>query len=44
MRASWDPAWMLRIAVYVVCLTLLAAAYPAIKAGRTTPVEGMRHH
>ena len=44
MRASWDPAWMFRIAVYVVCLTLLAAAYPAIKAGRTTPVEGMRHH
>jgi ABC-type lipoprotein release transport system permease subunit len=44
MRASWDPAWMIRIAVYVVCLTLAAAAYPAIKAGRTTPVEGMRHH
>ena len=44
MRASWDPVWMFRIAVYVVCLTLLAAAYPAIKAGRTTPVEGMRHH
>jgi len=44
MRASWDPVWMFRIAVYVVCLTLLAAAYPAIKAGRTTPAEGMRHH
>ena len=44
MRASWDPAWMIRIAVYVVCLTLAAATYPAIKAGRTTPVEGMRHH
>ena len=44
MRASWDPAWMIRIAVYVVCLTLAAAAYPAIKAGRITPVEGMRHH
>ena len=44
MRASWDPAWMLRIAVYVVCLTQAAALYPAIKAGRTTPVEGMRHH
>jgi len=44
MRASWDPTWMFRIAVYVVGLTLLAAAYPAIKAGRTTPVEGMRHH
>ncbi len=44
MRASWDPTWMFRIAVYVVGLTLLAAAYPAIKAGRTTPLEGMRHH
>ena len=44
MRASWDPAWMVRIAVYVVGLTLAAAAYPAVKAGRTTPVEGMRHH
>ncbi len=44
MRASWDPVWMLRIALYVVGLTLLAALYPAIKAGRITPVEGMRHH
>lgn len=44
MRADWDPVWMFRIVVYVVCLTLIAAAYPAIKAGRTTPVEGMRHH
>lgn len=44
MRATWDPAWMFRIALYVVSLTLLAAAYPAIKAGRITPVEGMRHH
>ena len=43
MRATWDPAWMFRIAVYVVSLTLVAAAYPAIKAGRITPVEGMRH-
>lgn len=44
MRASWNPGWMLRIAIYVVSLTLLAALYPAIKAGRITPVEGMRHH
>ncbi len=43
MRASWNPGWMLRIAAYVVGLTLLAALYPAIKAGRITPVEGMRH-
>jgi ABC-type lipoprotein release transport system permease subunit len=44
MRASWNPGWMLQIALYVVGLTLLAALYPAIKAGRITPVEGMRHH
>jgi ABC-type lipoprotein release transport system permease subunit len=44
MRASWNPVWMIQIALYVVGLTLLAALYPAIKAGRITPVEGMRHH
>lgn len=43
MRAVWDPAWMARIAGFVVGLTLLAALYPAVKAGRITPVEGMRH-
>ncbi|MEJ2471135.1 MAG: FtsX-like permease family protein [Desulfuromonadales bacterium] len=44
LRATWDPKWMVRIALYVIGLTLLAAAYPAVKAGRVTPVEGMRHH
>ncbi len=44
MRASWSLGWMIQIALYVVGLTLLAALYPAIKAGRITPVEGMRHH
>ncbi len=44
LRATWDYAWMVRIAFYVIGLTLLAALYPAIKAGRITPVEGMRHH
>lgn len=44
MRASWNPGWMVGIAGFVVALTLLAALYPAIKAGRITPVEGMRHH
>lgn len=44
MRASWNPGWMLRIAIYVIGLVLLAALYPAIKAGRISPVEGMRHH
>ncbi len=44
LRARWHPGWMVRIAGYVVGLVLLAALYPAIKAGRITPVEGMRHH
>ncbi len=44
LRATWDPVWMFNIALYVIGLTLLAALYPAIKAGRITPVEGMRHH
>lgn len=44
IRATWDPAWMAKIAGYVVGLTLLASLYPAIKAGRISPVEGMRHH
>ena len=44
MRATWDIVWMVKIALYVAGLTLLAALYPAIKAGRITPVEAMRHH
>jgi ABC-type lipoprotein release transport system permease subunit len=44
LRATWDLAWMARIAGYVVGLTLLAALYPAIKAGRVTPAEAMRHY
>jgi ABC-type lipoprotein release transport system permease subunit len=44
LRAIWHPEWMIHIAGYVVGLVLLAALYPAIKAGRITPVEGMRHH
>jgi len=44
LRAAWDLGWMARIALYVTGLTLLAALYPAIKAGRITPVEAMRHH
>lgn len=44
IRANWNPGWMLEIALYVIGLTLLAALYPAIKAGRVTPTEGMRHH
>lgn len=44
LRAAWDLGWMARIALYVVALTLVAALYPAVKAGRITPVEAMRHH
>ncbi len=44
LRATWDIAWMIKIAFYVVGLTLLASLYPAVKAGRIAPVEAMRHH
>ncbi len=44
LRAAWDLAWMAKITVYIVGLTLLAAVYPAVKAGRIMPIEAMRHH
>jgi ABC-type lipoprotein release transport system permease subunit len=44
LRAAWDLAWMALIALFIIGLTLLAALYPAIKAGRIMPVEAMRHH
>ncbi|PLX86840.1 MAG: ABC transporter permease, partial [Desulfuromonas sp.] len=44
IRASWNPGRMLGISFFVISLTLLAALYPAIKAGRITPVEGMQYH
>jgi ABC-type lipoprotein release transport system permease subunit len=44
LRAAWDLAWMARITLYIIGLTVLAALYPAIKAGRIMPVEAMRHH
>lgn len=44
MRAGWDYAYMLRIAGFMLLLALVAAVYPAIKAGRITPAEALRHH
>ncbi|MBW2451305.1 MAG: ABC transporter permease [Deltaproteobacteria bacterium] len=43
LRANWDIAWMAQIAIYVIGLTVFAALYPAVKAGRISPMEGMRH-
>jgi len=44
LRAAWDLVWMARITLFIVAMTVLAALYPAIKAGRIMPVEAMRHH
>lgn len=44
LRAAWDFPWMVKISFYMLFLSLLAAVYPAIKAGRISPVAAMRHH
>ena len=44
LRAQWDLTWMFQVAVYLLFLTLGAALYPAVKAGRINPVDAMRHH
>lgn len=44
LRAAWDLPWMVRISFYLLLLSFLAALYPAIKAGRITPVAAMRHY
>lgn len=43
LKAGWDVAWMVQIALYVVLLSVLASLYPAVKAGRIVPAEAMRH-
>ena len=44
MRAAWDIPYMLQIAGFMLLLSLAAAIYPAIKAGRILPAEALRHH
>jgi ABC-type lipoprotein release transport system permease subunit len=44
MRASWDLPYMLQIAGFMLLLSLAAAVYPAIKAGRILPADALRHH
>ncbi len=44
MRAAWDVPYMLQIAVFMLLLSLIAAIYPARKAGRILPAEALRHH
>lgn len=44
LRAAWDYSYMVQIAFFMLLLSLVAAVYPAIKAGRIAPAEAMRHH
>ena len=44
MRAGWDLPWMAKISGYLLLLSLLAAVYPSIKAGRISPAAAIRHH
>jgi ABC-type lipoprotein release transport system permease subunit len=44
MRAAWDFPYMLQIAGFMLLLSLVAAIYPAIKAGRILPAVALRHH
>lgn len=44
MRASWDVPYMLQIAAFMLLLSLVAAIYPARKAGRIMPADALRHY
>lgn len=44
LRATWDWPWMIKISFYLLLLSLLAALYPSIKAGRISLVAAMRHY
>jgi len=44
LRATWDWLYMLKMAGFMLLLTLSAAIYPARKAGRIVPAEALRHH
>ncbi len=44
LRATWDFPWMVKMSFYLLFLSVLAAAYPAWKAGRISPAEALRHH
>jgi len=44
LRATWDLLYMLKMAGFMLLLALVAAIYPARKAGRILPAEALRHH
>lgn len=44
LRAAWDIPYMLQMAGFMLLLSLVAAGYPALKAGRIVPAEALRHH
>lgn len=43
IRAKWDTLWMVKIALYLMLISLAASLYPAIKAARLAPASAMRH-
>jgi len=42
--AAWSVGAMVRLALYLMVLSLIASIYPAIKAARSSPVDAMRHY
>jgi len=44
IKGAWDVPRISQYAIGVVLFTILAAAWPAWRVSRLTPVDAMRHH
>jgi ABC-type antimicrobial peptide transport system permease subunit len=44
IKGAWDWPRISQYAIGVVLFTTLAAAWPAWRVSRVTPVDAMRHH